>query len=49
MAVMVNQYGEVVVELVDDGSGYYSLPDGFALDYLCVGDTYRIVEDEEER
>ena len=44
---LVNKYGDIVVELVDD-YGYYKLPDGFVFDNLAVGDEYYVKAYDED-
>lgn len=45
---LVNQYGEEIVELERDSSGYYTLPKNMYMLLFDVGDELRVEEREVE-
>ena len=46
MAHLENQYGERVIDLVEDEFGFFALPTDFTFDNLAIGDSYSVVADD---
>lgn len=45
MAHLENQYGEWVLDLVEDEFGFFALPPNDPFDNLAIGDIYTVVSD----